>query len=192
MDAGTGGELHVVRAALGSRPVIVVAHPDDETLWAGGLPLLFPDRAWTIIACSMPKSDPVRPEKFPAACAVLGATPQILPNVDKGPGHALDGLETLDLSPYDSFVTHGARGEYGHRHHVQVHDTVRALAGSRPVLTFGFGRGKIVLDLDTETAAIKLRALKCYDHGRLPKWQELIRDHYLNGVSLERETYDLL
>ena len=29
--------------------VVIVAHPDDETLWAGGTLLMHPDCRWTVV-----------------------------------------------------------------------------------------------------------------------------------------------
>jgi len=43
--------------------VVIVAHPDDETLWAGGTILMHPETQWTILTlCRM--SDPDRSPKF--------------------------------------------------------------------------------------------------------------------------------
>jgi LmbE family N-acetylglucosaminyl deacetylase len=33
----------------GGRYAVIVAHPDDEVLWAGGLMLMHPDSNWTVI-----------------------------------------------------------------------------------------------------------------------------------------------
>lgn len=41
----------------------IVAHPDDETLWAGGTILMHPAIKWTIISLCR-KSDPDRAPKF--------------------------------------------------------------------------------------------------------------------------------
>jgi LmbE family N-acetylglucosaminyl deacetylase len=43
--------------------IVVVAHPDDETLWAGGTILLHPDSEWTVLAICK-SSDPGRASKF--------------------------------------------------------------------------------------------------------------------------------
>ena len=32
------------------KAAVIVAHPDDETLWAGGTILMHPETKWTIIA----------------------------------------------------------------------------------------------------------------------------------------------
>lgn len=173
-----------------ARRLMVVAHPDDETLWGGGLILRNPG-GWTIVACSVPVADPVRAEKFHEACARLGAAGRVLPNRDRY-GEPLESLD-IDLAGYDLVVTHGAEGEYGHPHHQQVSAHVRAIARCE-VATFGYHRGQHRLDLSEAERARKLHALQAYDHvlpyeGReLPKWRALL-DRY-GEVWLEREFYD--
>ena len=50
--------------------VLIVAHPDDETLWAGGTILSQP--LWTFfILCLSRSSDPERAEKFYKVLKVL-------------------------------------------------------------------------------------------------------------------------
>ena len=46
-----------------SKCAVITAHPDDETLWAGGTILLHPDASWTIITICR-KSDSDRAPKF--------------------------------------------------------------------------------------------------------------------------------
>lgn len=169
---------------------IVVAHPDDETLWAGGLIASFPG-AWTVIACSIPKSDPIRAWKFFDACAALDAKARLLP-YPENPGRLLDGLNVLDLTPFDVVVTHNANGEYGHPHHVQVHRAVTALAPDKS-FTFGWSAGALRLPLTPAASAAKRRALECYDHvspnDGQPKWIALL-DRYRTAIDFTEETFD--
>ncbi len=54
------------------RVAIIVAHPDDETLWAGGTILSHPE--WECFVVSLcRKSDPDRAPKFKKVLEVLGA-----------------------------------------------------------------------------------------------------------------------
>ena len=50
---------------------IIVAHPDDETLWAGGTMLSNPEWQY-FVACLCRKTDPNRAPKFEKALDVLG------------------------------------------------------------------------------------------------------------------------
>jgi len=45
------------------RALVVVAHPDDETIWMGGTMLRYHDISWTIFVLCR-KSDPDRMPKF--------------------------------------------------------------------------------------------------------------------------------
>lgn len=170
------------------RRAMIVAHPDDETLWGGGLLLRHPGD-WTVIACSIPARDPERAAKFHIACDRLGARGIVRPYVEQ---EQLAGLEAIDLEPYALLVTHGAAGEYGHEHHKQVHRHVMLRAGDRPVITFGYFSGREVLSLTPDERVRKLHALRAYDHqsssDRLPKWRALL-DRYGEGW-LNVETFD--
>ena len=187
---------------VGENNVICVAHCDDETLWCAGLPLRYPDREWTVIACSIPRHDPIRAEKFHQACEVLGVKGIVLETVETGPGEKLNGLEAVDLSPFDCIITHNAAGEYGHSHHKHVHEFVkeRWLLSSKfqQLITFGYrknGLGAISLELSSRELFTKQEALMCYNHvspldGR-PKWEALTDVYYTGmGISPSVETYD--
>ena len=113
---------------------VIVAHPDDETLWAGGTILLHPEACWTVIALCR-KSDPDRAPKFVQALERLGVAGEI--------GDLDDGLEqvslaslqvqdaVLELLPsgrFDLIITHGPWGEYTrHLRHEETGNAVMAL-----------------------------------------------------------------
>jgi len=97
---------------------VIVAHPDDETLWAGGTILLHPESRWTIVTLCR-KSDPDRAPRFFQALEKLNAT-GAMGDLDDGPEQfALAAQQVrdmiLDLLPsksYDLVITHGPGGEY--------------------------------------------------------------------------------
>lgn len=158
---------------------MVVAHPDDETLWGGGLLARYGPRI-TVICCSTPARDAIRATNFLRACEVYGAKGIVLEPTDEAADKPLRGLY-LDLKDYDAIVTHNQWGEYGHAHHRQVHQHVKALAKA-PVWCFGDERAvhDFGFKLTATEEATRLRALQCYDHvlpygGRdMPKWQALL------------------
>lgn len=166
---------------------MIVAHPDDETLWGGGYLLRYPGD-WTVQCCSVPVADPVRAVRFREACARLGARSVVHDSPDRFET-PLAGLDGLDLA-FDQIVTHGLAGEYGHPHHQQVSGYVLCHARC-PVVTFG---GPTELLLTTAERAAKLHALKAYDHVLpydgvpMAKWEALLIRY--GAAWLERETYD--
>lgn len=168
------------------RRAVVVAHPDDETLWAGGLIASYPGD-WTIICCSIPRLDPLRAWKFFDACKALAAKGRLMPFEENDPTNHAGNLQFIKLKEFDVVVTHGPDGEYGHRHHKDVNRWVMKNFDG-PVITF-FGSEK--LQLDAHTTEIKWLALQCYDHvlpysplGLVPKWQALAHRYaeHLDGV----------
>ncbi len=181
-----------------SRGLVLVAHPDDETLFAGGLILRYPGR-WTVICCSIPRTDPIRAWKFYDACASLGVFRMgVLPFIESAPDQPLGNLDAVDLSGFDCVVTHNENGEYGHFQHRQLNSWVRGNADYRgTIVTFGYrpgGCGEIRLALTDEEQRRKRNALQCYDHvspsdGK-PKWQALI-ERYGSTIGFDVETFDI-
>ena len=183
---------------IGNNNVIVTAHPDDEVLWASSFPLKYPERNWTVICCSVPRMDSIRAWKFFNACDVLGVSPRLIPSQETSPDQDLAHLDVLDLSGYDMIVTHNAHGEYGHRHHRNVHEYVTSNYDN--VVTFGYSKGKlgsIHHKLTPFEYQIKLKALKQYNHlfpyrgDNIPKWEALIHRYAdVEGLDFSLETFD--
>lgn len=170
--------------------VVVIAHPDDEVLWAGSLLASNPGR-WTVICCSIPRIDPIRAWKFFDACEMLGAKARLLPLQESPPDRDLLCLEEyLDLASFDCIATHGPAGESNHRHHHQVRECVVRKYPQTPKILFGYGVSDAIICTEIELSDAqfdqKLRALKCYDHilpygGRnIPKWEALL-ERYCGG-----------
>jgi LmbE family N-acetylglucosaminyl deacetylase len=114
------------------RVAVVVAHPDDETLWAGGTILSHREWTWTIVTICR-RSDPDRAAKFLLVLDRLGAD-GAMADLDDGPDqHPIDVrvveetvLSLLPRTEYDILVTHSPFGEYTrHRRH---EETARAVA----------------------------------------------------------------
>jgi len=113
---------------------VIVAHPDDETLWAGGTILLNPDINWTIMTLCR-KSDPDRAPKFFRAVEQYGAK-GFMADLDDGPEQSplkqtLIQQTVLGILPtygFDIIITHDRAGEYTrHLRHEEVSRAVMAL-----------------------------------------------------------------
>jgi len=110
---------------------VVVAHPDDETLWAGGTMLMHPESQWTVITLCR-KSDPDRAPKFFRALERLsaaGAMGDLDDGPDQSPLAARDVqkaiIDLLPPGPFDLVMTHGPRGEY--TRHLRHEETGKAI-----------------------------------------------------------------
>lgn len=106
---------------------IIVAHPDDETLWSGGAILSNPE--WQCFIASLcRKDDTDRAPKFQKVLETLGAD-GIMGDLDDGPdqfplndGEVEDAVMNL-LPPlhFDLVLTHSIYGEYTrHRRHEEI------------------------------------------------------------------------
>ena len=119
---------------------VIVAHPDDETLWAGGMILMNPGCKWTIISLCR-GNDTDRAPRFFNALKVYGAG-GAMGNLDDGPEQKpllkvdIENSITSILPPinYDLIVTHSPAGEY--TRHQRHEETCRAVS-------FLWERGKI-------------------------------------------------
>ncbi len=110
---------------------IIVAHPDDETLWAGGTILSHP--SWNCyIACLSRGSDVDRAGRFQKALMNLKSE-GIIGDMDDGPDQTpLTGNETenaivdlLSSKHFDLIITHNPCGEYTrHLRHEEVSKSV--------------------------------------------------------------------
>jgi LmbE family N-acetylglucosaminyl deacetylase len=117
-----------------SECAVIVAHPDDEILWAGGLMLMHPKVKWTV-ATLCRKSDPDRAPRFFKALEKYSAV-GFMANLDDGPEQTpLDNNQvqkTIELilpsKRFDIIITHSTSGEYTrHLRHEETAEAVLAL-----------------------------------------------------------------
>jgi LmbE family N-acetylglucosaminyl deacetylase len=113
---------------------LIVAHPDDETIWAGGAVLMHSDWHWTIVSLCR-GSDTDRAPKFIRVVQQLGGISAI-GDLDDGPkqvplSEADVQQMVLSLLPekhFDLILTHSPHGEYTrHRRHEEIGTAVALL-----------------------------------------------------------------
>lgn len=110
---------------------VVVAHPGDETLWAGGAILMRPTWRWTVLAMTH-GSDDERRSRYVRAIAALGAT-GVAADLDDDPEQRplpADAVEAaiagaLPARSFDIVITHSPFGEY--QRQIRHEETARAV-----------------------------------------------------------------
>ncbi|MDD4972121.1 MAG: PIG-L family deacetylase [Paludibacter sp.] len=133
---------------------VIVAHPDDETLWAGGTILSHPSNNWFIV-CLCRASDADRAAKFHKTLKLLNSE-GIMGDLDDGPDQ--EPLNEQELEQYiihllparsfDLIITHSSKGEYTrHKRHEEVNKAVTSLWHAGKILanelwTFAYEDGK--------------------------------------------------
>lgn len=113
---------------------VIVAHPDDETLWCGGFVLEHPEWSWFVFTLCR-GDDPDRAPRFGQVLRYLGADGAMATLNDGPEQEPLDlGLICRTISDhvpsirYDLVITHGPKGEYTrHRRHEECCAAVREL-----------------------------------------------------------------
>lgn len=118
--------------------LIIVAHPDDETIWVGGTLFKSKDNKTIISLCR--KNDRDRAPRFKKACKILKAKGYIS-NLDDGEKGYYKKITEKQIikrilkitknKKYDYVYTHGKNGEYKHVRHIGVHNAVNEMADRR-------------------------------------------------------------
>jgi LmbE family N-acetylglucosaminyl deacetylase len=118
------------------RATIIYAHADDETIFAGGLMLAFPEWQWTLLRMTG-NNDAAREREHERAVEMFKAE-----GVNIVEAHCFNGVDewlpwigrvhwSMALAKArgnpDVVFTHGFRGEYGHPHHTALHHIVNTL-----------------------------------------------------------------
>lgn len=109
---------------------MIVAHPDDETLWGGVT--LATENGWGVL-CLTNRANRSRKTAFHKALSILGAHGTILDIPDR----RSDPATPADIKQIDAVVahllgnnkiqqvmTHGPDGEYGHSFHMLISEVV--------------------------------------------------------------------
>lgn len=134
---------------------VIVAHPDDETLWAGGTILMHPFWDWFIITLCR-ANDSERAPKFRRVLEIFSAKGDMGDLDDEHEQNPLDEnlvkktiLELLPDRHFDVLITHDPAGEY--TRHLRHEETSKAV---------------INLWCDEKISAYELRTFAYEDGGK--------------------------
>ena len=124
--------------------LMIVAHPDDESIW-GGAHLLEDDYLVVCITCG---TNRLRVLEFDKAMSITHDKYVMLGYPDKTGGKRNDWSKVeddlfwelekiIDYKDWELIVTHNPEGEYGHFHHIKTNEIVTFLADNEKLMYFG-------------------------------------------------------
>lgn len=118
-----------------TKALIIVAHPDDETIWMGGFILKHKNWDWTILSLCR-KHDKDRAPKFKKVCNFYKAKSFMdnLNDTNRKPANIeriIKKIKKHIKNNYDLIFTHNSNGEYGHIRHKEAHQAVMKMINQK-------------------------------------------------------------
>lgn len=127
--------------------LVIVAHPDDEAIWFGGILKVLGATYGLMIVSATHASNPGRSEEFRRSCGLLGAMPILLDCPDGGNLSLSDPIPALEASllengidpaTFAGVISHSPSGEeHWHIQHIELHWKISRWAAARGI-DFGF------------------------------------------------------
>lgn len=179
--SGSGKDYDVPK--FKANKLMIVAHPDDETLW-GGMHLLEDNYAVICVTCGVVKR---RELEFASVMSYSNNEYAMLGYPDLQNGYISDWIDEysaieaeltkiINSKNWNIIVTHNPDGEYGHKHHKKINKMVTNNVDDKDKLYY-FGKfynSSNINNIDTSTAISeeklnkKINMLKLYPSQGLP------------------------
>jgi len=185
------------------RALVIVAHPDDESLFMGGTMVEFSKWQWTILCvtdCDKRYNERRRRE-LSRACRIYNKNgshlrPFMLGLVkQKGRFRKNEaGVKIKNFidkfGPFDAVFTHDNKGDYGHKTHKLIHNAVKALK-PRNLYNFSLFPSKCSqgISLRQESRHVKMMALNIYLKGSQKTNLSRLKKLVLRALNAETEWF---
>ena len=181
---------------------VIVAHSDDEVIFAGGAILSHREEPWTVVIATQTEDSPRAAESLAARDQLRALGVEIDYRFLGHPEEAFtpyggidrarfaEQLDALGVQPGERVYTHGSPGEYGHNGHKAVHaGVVEALAPTARLTAFSGGGPVAERIVDAELLAEKARVFNLAYPSQAGVWIGLART--MIEATLEERHYAL-
>ena len=163
--------------------LVIVAHPDDETIWMGGTLLVNKDKWDTTIISLCRKEDKDRAPKFKKVCELFKAKCFISDLEDEEldditVNEVIDRISKFADKSYDTIFTHGKNGEYGHKRHIDVHNAVAEMP-----------KNKILSAKEIFFFSYVKKGKYCYADKKAKRFIKLDEIHFKNKRNIIKNVY---
>jgi LmbE family N-acetylglucosaminyl deacetylase len=168
--------------------LLVVAHPDDESIFFAGLVLQKRTQPWRIICVTDGNADgngAKRAADFAEACKLLKVKDFEFLNFKDKFEQRLPLTELINFlqkeNPHEIF-THGPVGEYGHPHHQDVCFAVHQAFPKKKVFSFAYNCAPdFTVQLTKKSYQLKCRILAEVYHSETQRFMNLVPATYTEG-----------
>lgn len=145
--------------------LMLVAHPDDETIF-GATDFFLAKRIHVV--CMTNKANPTRMKELKRVTACFKDTVSV--SVFDWKPTIPDILASIPMLPYTLVVSHAEDGEYGHKQHIETHYTAKQLAGDKSLPFSTFAERATLSDCSDELDEAQQRALRIYKSQNIKKF----------------------